>query len=98
MQNRLTQYVPSDQKTVKQLVLTELKEFGFSYNPEYDFDLDDPSIYEKNGGMFYVLKIDEKVIGTVAIINKGNHIAELKRWYVDKNYQGKGYGAQLLNK
>jgi len=48
--------------------------------------------------MFYVLKDDETIIGTVAVINKGNHVAELKRMYVDKNHQGKGYGSMLLNK
>ncbi len=47
--------------------------------------------------MFYVLKKDSKVIGTVAVINKGN-IGELKRLYVAPKYQGQGFGSMLFDK
>lgn len=61
------------------------------------FIFDDPSIYLKNGDMFYVLKYKGKIVGTAGIINKGNKIAELKRMYVDKNHQGRGYGSLLFD-
>lgn len=93
----ITPYQPSDQEEVKEVVLNGFKEFGFSYHAQYDSDLDDPSIYLKDGGIFYVLKYKGKIIGTTGIINKGSKIAELKRMYVDKNYQGRGYGSMLFD-
>ncbi len=81
MNSVIYEYSPSDKEDVKNLVLNGLKEFGFEYNPIYDFDLEDPhKHYIKKGGMFYVLKVNGKIVGTVAIINKGK-IAELKRLY-----------------
>lgn len=94
----LATYTASDQKGVKKVILNGFKAFGFKYKRKYDSDLDDPSIYIKNRGMFYVLKDDGKVIGTIAVINKGNKTGELKRLYVEKEYQGKGYGSMLFDK
>ena len=94
----ISRYVSSDQQGVKQVVLDGFKDFGFEYLEEYDSDLEDPKKhYIDKGGMFFVLKDDEKIIGTVAIVNKGNKVAELKRLYVDKEYQGKGFGSKLLD-
>lgn len=45
-----------------------------------------------------MIKDKGKIIGTIAIKNKGNGIAGLKRFYVDKNYRGKGYGSKLADK
>lgn len=94
----ITPYTPDDRDGAKGVVLAGFKDFGFVYQRKYDFDLDDPQkYYIDQGGMFYVLKDSGKVIGTVAIINKGNHIAELKRLYVKKEYQGKGLGSKLFD-
>lgn len=94
----IRQYAASDQKDAQSVVLRGFKDFGFKYTPQYDFDLNDPKKhYIKSGGMFYVLEIDGKIVGTIAVIKKEN-TAELKRWYVDKNFQGKGYGSKLLDK
>ncbi len=94
----ISEYTPSDQQGVKRVVLESLKEFGFEYHQEYDYDLNDPQTYYLDqGGMFFVLKEGKKVIGTVAIIKRGNKVAELKRLYVDTLYQGKGYGSKLLD-
>lgn len=91
-------YSSSDKDGVRSVVLNGLKEFGFEYTPKFDFDLDDLyKHYIKSGGMFYVLKIDNKIVGTVAI-KKNGKIAELKRLYVDKNYQGRKFGSLLLDK
>lgn len=94
----IRQYTASDQKAAQSVVLRGYKDFGFKYTPQYDFDLNDPKKhYIKSGGMFYVLEIDGKIVGTIAVIKKDN-TAELKRWYVDKDFQGKGYGSKLLDK
>lgn len=91
-------YNPVDQESFKKLVLDGFKDFGFSYNSEYDSDLDSPETYSKNGGVLFLLKLDGDVIGSIAVINKGNGVAELKRWYVSRLYKGKGYGTMLLDK
>ncbi len=94
----ISEYTASDQKGAKQVVLNGLKDFGFEYHETWDLDLEDPKKhYIDRGGMFFVLKDDGKIVGTVAIINKGNNIAELKRLYVNKEDQGKGLGSKLFD-
>lgn len=86
-----------DTAAVKKLVLDGLSEFGFSYTPSLDYDLTDPQThYIQTGGMFYVLLIDGTIRGTVGIKHEGK-TAEVKRLYVAKQFQGKGYGAKLLD-
>lgn len=97
MDSRITSYTSVDREAVKKLIFDGLKEFGFTYTPSLDYDLDDiEKYYIKDGGMFSVLKLDNEIIGTVAVINKGL-VGELKRLYIDRAYQGKGYGAKLLD-
>ncbi len=94
----VSKYIPPDQKGVKQVVLNGFKDYGFEYQKKWDSDLEDPKkYYIDQGGMFFVLKENSKIIGTVAIIKKGDKVAELKRLYVTKGYQGKGYGSLLLD-
>lgn len=87
-----------DQEYFKNLVLDCLKDFGFDYNPDYDLDLDNPSVYKKSGGELFLLKIDNKIIGSIAVINKENQVGELKRWYVAKNFRNQGLGLMLLER
>lgn len=94
----IREFVPTDQKGARSVVLRGFKDFGFEYTPQYDFDLDDlKKHYIESGGMLYILEIDGKIEGTIAVIKKCN-TAELKRWYVDKDFQGKGYGSKLLDR
>ncbi len=91
-------YTPKDKEGVKRVVLGGLKEFGFEYHKEFDSDLDDPhKYYIDGGGIFYVLKLDGDMIGTVAVIKNGK-IGTLKRLYVNKSYHGNRYGSMLLDK
>jgi GNAT superfamily N-acetyltransferase len=95
----ISQFTQKDLEGAKNVVLKGLKDFGFSYHEEYDYDLNDPQkYYIDKGGIFYVVKEHKKIVGTVAVINKGDHVAELKRMYVNKEYQGKGLGTGLLGK
>lgn len=94
----IRKYTGADQKDARSVVLRGYEDFGFRYISQYDFDLDDINkYYIESGGIFYVLEIDDKIVGTIAVIKKGS-TAELKRWYVDKIFQGKGYGSKLLDK
>lgn len=88
-----------DQPAVKEFVLGVLGEFKFPYNRELDYDLENPDRYYKNhGGIFYILEENNKIGGTVAVKNKNDGIAEIKRLYIDKDYRGKGYGSKLFDK
>ncbi len=44
-----------------------------------------------------MLRDGDKILGTIGIINKGNGIAELKRFFVHADFRGNGYGTELLN-
>ncbi|MCL1858423.1 MAG: GNAT family N-acetyltransferase [Oscillospiraceae bacterium] len=79
-------------------------DLGWEYSPQ-DWHSDILNIQEKymSNGCFWCLydsidKNDKKLIGTVAVwtIDIKNKIAELKRLYVLKEYQGKGYGELLF--
>lgn len=88
----------TDQKLVKDFILKEWKEFGFTYHTEYDSDLDNiDSFYPKKGGAFFLLKYKGVIIGTIGVINKKKDIAELKRLYVNKKYRGLGLGSLLVD-
>jgi ribosomal protein S18 acetylase RimI-like enzyme len=45
--------------------------------------------------VFYCALDGDKVIGTVALKKLGDHTAELKALYLDKDYRGQGLGSQL---
>lgn len=99
MSIHLEEFLPSQQKQVKDFILNTWKEFGYFYIRKYDFDLDNPDeFYIKKGGMFFVLLDEDQIIGTIGIINQGAGLAELKRFYVDINYRGKGYGTKIFEK
>ncbi|MBS1957164.1 MAG: GNAT family N-acetyltransferase [Cyanobacteria bacterium SZAS-4] len=48
------------------------------------------------GGAVLFAKIDGKVVGTLAILNLGNHEFELAKMSVDETYQGRGIGLDLV--
>ena len=95
----LEEYTTDKQGEVKDFILHVWKEFGFIYMSEFDQDLDDPEkFYIQPGGMLYILREGDMIIGTIGIINKGDSCAELKRFYIHIDHRGKGYGTRLYNK
>lgn len=71
---------------------------GFDWIPEQK-DLDIKNInefYLNKGGNFWILFENEKVIGTIALKPIDKNYAELKRFYILPDYQGKGYGKILI--
>ena len=47
-------------------------------------------------GRFYVLKSGDRVVGTGSYERVGKDRCELKRFYLDREYQGKGLGRRFL--
>ena len=52
--------------------------------------LDIPAYYEKNGGEFWLAVENDTVIGTLALMNKGNGNAVLKKGFVRADYRKQG--------
>jgi len=74
-------------------------DLGWKYEPDGSHSdiANIKETYMKNGCMWCLVD-DEKLIGTIAVrtIDKDNKVAEMKRLYVLKDYQGRGFGRQLF--
>lgn len=87
--------------------LQDLKDHFKSLNYEWlnkyfaieDLDkktLSEPQKIIKNKGMIYFARLDEKIVGTVAVIHHQPHVCELSKMAVTEAYQGKHIGRKLL--
>ncbi|MBD2059254.1 GNAT family N-acetyltransferase [Oculatella sp. FACHB-28] len=58
-----------------------------------------PQFYQVKKGNFWIATEQERVVGTIALIDIGNSQAAIRKMFVDQNYRGKhiGVGQQLLN-
>lgn len=84
---------------IKDFVLGVLKEQGFEFDPNKDFDLDNiDKHYLQSGGVFYVGIVDGAIIGTSAVRRIDNNRCEIKRIYVRKDFRGRGFGRELFLK
>ena len=84
---------------VKELVLGVLKEQGFEFDSNKDFDLDNiDRYYLQSGGVFYVGVVDGAIIGTSAVRRIDDEQCEIKRIYVKKDFRGRKYGKELFLK
>lgn len=52
--------------------------------------------YKPPDGIFYVLQINDKIIGMGAIRKLGDNTGEVKRMYIRQEFRGNGYGKALL--
>lgn len=55
--------------------------------------------FQKDNGNYWVALFNEKVIGTIAVIDIGHHAFELRDVFLDQEYRGKvtGFAKQLLD-
>jgi putative acetyltransferase len=96
---KIREFKKQDTPQIIKLITTVIKEF-LNYN---DNDLktivnnlsDIQKNYFDKGGVFIVCELDNKIIGTVALLNHKKGIAKLKRMYLYKKYRGKQYGLKL---
>lgn len=94
----IEQFTPKYQEAVQDFIFNIWKEFGFTYIPDEDADLDDiESHYSNKRGAFYILRDSDNILGTIGILARSKNIAELVRLYVDKTQQNKGFGSQLVD-
>lgn len=87
------------QKDIERFYEKYLADLGWGYEP-HGRHSDMVQIRESylSDGCFWCLYNDGQLIGTVAVrtIDKANKVAELKRLFVLKDFQGKGYGSLLI--
>lgn len=81
-----------------ELVNKVLGDYGLKIDPlETDKDLLDlDKFYFNKNGWFSVLEIDKNIIGSYGIYFIDVNTCELRKMYVLKEFQGKGYGKLLL--
>ncbi len=91
-------YEPRFREDVVATVKAVYDEYGFTWEPEgYHRDLFTvEDTYLRSGGMFAVLRVDGRVAGIIAALNRGDGVAEGERLYLRKEVRGHGYGEQLL--
>jgi len=76
------------------------KEFSIPITLEQQPDLNEISnYYQVDNGNFWVARVEDNLIGTIALLDIGNGKGALRKMFVDKNYRGKefGIGQKLLN-
>jgi N-acetylglutamate synthase-like GNAT family acetyltransferase len=88
-------------KPIAELILQiQNEEFGIPITLEQQPDLFEISqFYQTGNGNFWVAKIADQIIGTIALLDIGNGKGALRKMFVSRNYRGKefGVGQQLLN-
>lgn len=86
-----------DLQTVATLLRNYWKERGMNYSQEWTLNyLANGHKSEIKKDQFFVLKDNEKVIGTIALVINVSDVAEIRDFVVKKEYRKKGYGKKLL--
>lgn len=89
------------QQQVVDLILTiQQTEFDMAIDINAQPDLENISaIYQKGNGNFWIVLIDDMVVGSIALLDIGNHCGALRKMFVKKEFRGSsfGVGQALLN-
>ena len=90
---RIHEFSSEYQEEVLNLILTiQQKEFEISITAEDQPDLRNiKGFYQKGAGNFWVALLNDKVIGTISLLDIGNGRAALRKMFVDKAYRGERY-------
>jgi len=81
------------------IVSIQRGEFGIDITYEQQPDLADiPGFYQRDGGAFWVAVADERVVGSVALLDIGEGEGALRKMFVAAEYRGadKGIAGRLL--
>ncbi|MGF9872144.1 GNAT family N-acetyltransferase [Bacillus tropicus] len=96
--NEKIHIVPYESKfqdeVVDLIVHIQQKEYNVPITKEDQPDLlEVETFYQKEYGNFWVAIYDGKVVGTVALLDIGNHQVALRKMFVKKEFRGKEWGA-----
>jgi len=92
-QIKIDEYNPKYQENILNLIVNiQQKEFGIDITAEDQPDLCNiQEFYQKDKGNFWVALFNEKVIGTVSLLDIGNDQAGLRKMFVDQRFRGQKY-------
>ena len=97
----INKYTSIYHNDVVSLVLSiQQQEFNIPIMLEDQPDLQNiEAFFQYGNGNFWVATIDNKVIGTISVVDIGNQQVALRKMFVQENYRGKtfGIGQALLN-
>jgi N-acetylglutamate synthase-like GNAT family acetyltransferase len=87
-------YADAYKHEIATLILNIQKtEFGIPITLEDQPDLDAiPEFYQTNNGNFWVAIDDNKVVGTIALLDIGNRQGALRKMFVNKECRGSNFG------
>ena len=75
------------------IVSIQRDEFQIPITLEDQPDLQDiPAFYQQGAGNFWVAVSEGAVVGTVALLDIGNHQGALRKMFVHASYRGPGHG------
>jgi N-acetylglutamate synthase-like GNAT family acetyltransferase len=101
MHVHIEQYTDNHKQAVQNLILEiQRNEFQIDIDLDRQPDLCDiTSYYQKGLGNFWVAMYEDKVVGTISLLDIDNKQSALRKMFVDKNFRGKEYkvGQQLLD-
>ena len=86
------------QETTKAFMLTIFKEFGWKAVSEDGLNNITQFFHLPNDGFLFIVKQDNKIIGTGGCKKLNANEGLLKRFYIAKEYRGSGISEQLLEK
>ena len=96
MQVMLKPFKPADQDAVRSLILDGMRQHWGSVDEKLNPDLDDiASAYA--GQIFLVAWFDGQIVGTGAFIRRTSKIAQIVRMSVDREWQRRSIGSQILS-
>jgi N-acetylglutamate synthase-like GNAT family acetyltransferase len=98
---RIQFFEPKYQSEVESLIeQIQVGEFSIFINDSQRKELRSiPESFQKDKGNYWVALFNERVIGTIAVIDIGHNAFELRDVFLHKDYHGKGtgYAKQLLD-
>ena len=96
----IRKYEPEDSAGVKNFILSILeKEYPFHRNVYQTSDINDiTGTYSGEDNVFFVIKKETQIVGTVGVKRDAADSALLRRLFVEENHRKKGLGTMLLTK
>ena len=91
----LTRYEPQHQEAARDLILAGLAEHWGSLDPAFNEDLADIAQYYRDS-IFLLAWIDDRPIGTGALIPESEGVARIVRMSVEKTVRRQGVGNLIL--
>lgn len=93
----ILEYSPEYKDDFKRLNMEWMAQFKLDVAHQLLIDDPDHQIIEKGGAIFFA-KVDDKVVGTAALIRESNKLYEIADMAVTPQYQGRHIGKSLLIK